>query len=76
VGVGNHKLFLLFIFWINVISCYTLVLIIAKHMTCSMWRHHDGCRSTPMGFIMQLFLVVEAVLFGKEKQANQLTNNP
>lgn len=64
VGVGNHKLFLLFIFWINVISCYALVLIIAKHLTCSMWRSHAGCRSSPRSFVITIFLVVEAVLFG------------
>ena len=36
IGLGNHKLFLLFIFWINIISGYALILIILKHFFCSL----------------------------------------
>jgi palmitoyltransferase len=38
VGLGNHKLFMQFVLCINAVSLYALVLIMAKAVTCSMFR--------------------------------------
>jgi len=58
VGIGNHKLFLLFLFWVNSVCIYSLVLLIAKFIMC-----RGECGSTNQ-HLLSVFLLVEAVLFG------------
>jgi palmitoyltransferase ZDHHC3/7/25 len=36
VGIGNHKLFLLFLFWVNVVCVYSILLIFDRYMLCFM----------------------------------------
>lgn len=59
VGVGNHKLFLLFLLWVNVVCGYALVLIICKYSFCKA----EGC-GTSSENLLAVFLLVEAALFG------------
>ncbi|RYH17585.1 hypothetical protein EON65_28365, partial [archaeon] len=61
VGLGNHKLFVLFVFWILMTCLYSLVLTVAKFISCSM-GYHD-C-SQPSGQLIIIFLVIEGCLFG------------
>ena len=65
MGIGNHKLFLLFLLWVNVVCAYALVLTICKYSFC---RPAGGPSSNDCGTAMQnlmaVFLLVEASLFG------------
>uniref|UniRef100_K3WKJ1 Palmitoyltransferase n=1 Tax=Globisporangium ultimum (strain ATCC 200006 / CBS 805.95 / DAOM BR144) TaxID=431595 RepID=K3WKJ1_GLOUD len=58
VGLGNHKFFLLFIFYVFILSLYALVLVSLRYARCI----NDNCPSS--GAIRVVFLVLEAVLFG------------
>lgn len=40
VGLGNQKLFLLFLLWVNITCIYSLVLIIGKFSFCTSHRHN------------------------------------
>lgn len=62
VGVGNHKLFLLFVFWVFVTCMYSMLLVLAKYIICIGGGHK--CHSTPRNHFLVIFLVVESILFG------------
>lgn len=61
IGVGNHKLFLLFIFWVCVVCFYALVLIVAKYIAC--YFDLNACGSANDNIFI-IVLLVESVLFG------------
>ncbi|GAB9466587.1 hypothetical protein Gpo141_00003958 [Globisporangium polare] len=58
VGLGNHKFFLLFIFYVFLLSFYALVLVSLRYARCV----NENCPS--YGALRVVFLVLEAVLFG------------
>jgi palmitoyltransferase len=58
VGLGNHKFFLLFIFYVFVLSLYALVLVSLRYARCV----NENCPSH--GAFRVMMLVLEAVLFG------------
>lgn len=60
IGVGNHKLFLQFVFYVFCSCSYSLVLTSARYLLCT-WR--DDC-GEPTEHLMVIFLVIEAILFG------------
>jgi len=62
VGVGNHKLFLLFVFWVFVTCMYSMVLVLIKYISCinGGYRCHSGASHQ----LLVIFLVVESILFG------------
>lgn len=60
IGLGNHKLFLLFLFWIFMTCIYSIVLVIGRYTMCSL-RHNCGIMELDL-FVV--FLMVESVLFG------------
>ncbi|TMW63283.1 hypothetical protein Poli38472_002224 [Pythium oligandrum] len=58
VGLGNHKFFLLFIFYVFLLSCYALLLVFFRYARCM-------SVSCPTHAALKVIcLVVEAVLFG------------
>ncbi|EQC42560.1 hypothetical protein SDRG_00290 [Saprolegnia diclina VS20] len=58
VGLGNHKFFLLFIFYVFLLSLYAMALVVARYSHCM----HETCAST--GAVHVICLCLEAVLFG------------
>lgn len=62
VGIGNHKLFLLFLFWINVMCDYSLLLIACRYAFCMLGR--TDCSGSDDGNLCIILLMVEAALFG------------
>jgi hypothetical protein len=62
VGVGNHKLFLLFVFWVFVSCMYSMLLVLTKYIYC-IGGHHKCHTSARLQFLV-IFLVVESILFG------------
>ena len=60
VGIGNHKLFLQFLFWINVMSCYSLVLNITRYVNCV--NAGLACGSI-LDHTMSLLVLLESILF-------------
>ena len=63
VGIGNHKLFIVFLFWVNVVCWYALALIAGRVFTCWMYTKAElNCFDvhTNMGVI---FLFMESMLF-------------
>ena len=62
MGVGNHKLFLLFVFWVFVTCMYSMVLVLCKYINCLGKGHR--CHSGPENHLLVIFLVVESILFG------------
>lgn len=63
IGIGNHKLFLLFLLYITVISIYALLLIIAKYTYCFTATQPHVC-GTDYHNNLIIFLLVESLLFG------------
>ena len=68
VGIGNHKYFLLFVFYTMLSCIYSFSLVIVRFMGC-MHRHgpghrHASCLDRPTQLLSILGLVVEALLFG------------
>jgi hypothetical protein len=75
VGIGNHKYFLLFIFY-TLLSCvYSMILIITRFSSCMGMSHkrgdhshhhepHVSCLDQPTQLLTILGLLVEALLFG------------
>lgn len=70
VGIGNHKYFLLFVFYTLLSCAYTIVILISWFTVC---MQHQGrgrnvrdiaCLDSPKHLLNLLGLVVEAVLFG------------
>lgn len=62
MGVGNHKLFLLFVFWVFVTCMYSMLLVLTKYIVCISGGHK--CHSTARVQFLVIFLVVESILFG------------
>ncbi|GLD93019.1 hypothetical protein PINS_up001611 [Pythium insidiosum] len=58
VGIGNHKFFLLFIFYVFCMSAYALILVFFRYARCM----NVSCPTHAA--LRVIFLVVEAVLFG------------
>jgi hypothetical protein len=69
VGIGNHKYFLLFVFY-TCISCIYSISLVATRFTSCMHRtghirtHHMTCLDRPTQLLTILGLVVEGILFG------------
>lgn len=69
VGIGNHKYFLLFVFY-TLLSCmYSFSLVMLRFYTCMsrhghVRTHHMTCLDRPSQLLSILGLVVEAILFG------------
>lgn len=78
VGLGNHKFFLLFLFYVFSCSVYALSLIFVRFVHCvgtsRRLRHGHtqnktvevlpGCEGSLFGSAMMFCVVLEAVLFG------------
>jgi DHHC palmitoyltransferase len=60
VGIGNQKLFLLFIFYTAVVCGYALALILSRFAACAL--NNLDCGSE-VDFLMVLFLFLESLLF-------------
>jgi hypothetical protein len=62
VGVGNHKLFLLFVFYVFLTCSYALLLTSSQYLACIL---RENCASLNAGKqLMIIFLVIESILFG------------
>jgi len=61
VGIGNHKLFLLFIFWVNIVCCYSIILIIFRFFSCM--SVESQC-VTSWDVIHIMCLLIESILCG------------
>ncbi len=65
MGLANHKFFLLFIFYIHVISAHALLLVGAHVWHCFSPVTPEICAGAPgAGFVAVLILCVLAALFG------------
>jgi hypothetical protein len=69
VGIGNHKYFLLFVFYTCLSCVYSISLIFIRFMDCMgrhghVRTHHLTCLDRPTQLLSILGLFVEAVLFG------------
>lgn len=69
VGIGNHKYFLLFIFYTFLSCMYSFVLVMTRFFSCMgrnghVRAHHMTCLDRPTQLLTMLGLVVEAILFG------------
>lgn len=71
VGIGNHKYFLLFIFYTFITCIYSMSLVVFRFMVCMQNSpHHHGhrrsmhCFDRPTDLLYILGLVVESLLFG------------
>lgn len=59
--MGNHKLFLQFLFWVFTSCIYSLILVAAKYVGCLL-RGRE-CNSAFDEHLLVIFLAVEAILF-------------
>ncbi|RLN47827.1 hypothetical protein BBJ28_00001743 [Nothophytophthora sp. Chile5] len=71
VGLGNHKFFLLFIFYVFLLSTYALTLVFLRYAKCInesyvtfLLLRNSGILCPTYGAIRVVCLVLEAVLFG------------
>lgn len=67
VGIGNHKYFLLFVFYTFLSCMYSLTLIVLRFFLCirlHSGRKHVHCLDEPTHLLNILGLLVEAILFG------------
>lgn len=69
VGIGNHKFFLLFIFYTFVSCMLTLVLLVWMFFSCTVATGYlnagtTACIDNPMDLLGLVGLLVEALLFG------------
>lgn len=62
IGINNHKLFILFTFWVFVISFYAIILVILKFLSCL--GNRGGCVQSIQEQLFITFLMVESILFG------------
>lgn len=60
VGIGNHKLFIQFIFWVNMMSCYSLILNASRYVSCI--NAGLACGSV-LDHTMSLLVLLESILF-------------
>ena len=63
VGIGNHKLFIVFLFWVNVVCWYSLILLVGRFTYC--WSHSAADKTCfAYNTIMSvIWLFIEALLF-------------
>jgi len=69
VGIGNHKYFLLFIFYTCLSCIYSLTLLFWRVVDCTSHHghvrtHHITCLDKPSQLLGMLGLLIEAILFG------------
>jgi hypothetical protein len=70
VGIGNHKFFLLFVFYTFLSCIYSMLLIVARFTACTGENHHryhsrhSTCLDKPSQLLSILGLLVESLLFG------------
>jgi len=71
VGIGNHKYFLLFLFYTFLSCIYSMTLVVFRFVLCMKMSHHlDGhrhhlhCFDQPTHLLHILGLMVESLLFG------------
>jgi hypothetical protein len=65
VGIGNHKYFLLFIFYTCLSCTYAMGLVIARFVSCiGKIEHHEPCLDAPTHLLGVIGLCVESMLFG------------
>lgn len=69
VGIGNHKFFLLFIFYTFISCMFSLVLLVWKFCSCYVATGYmnagtTACIDDPKQLIALIGLLVEAILFG------------
>lgn len=62
VGIGNHKFFMLFIFWTNVVCSYALIMVLSMYSACIF--RYGKCVSDANENILGVLLLVESILFG------------
>lgn len=62
VGLGNQKMFILFLLYIFVTSVYALLLLIFMFFSCTLDPH--SCNVSRSDSLVVVFLLVEALLFG------------
>jgi len=62
VGIGNHKFFILFIFWTNVVCSYALIMVLSMYSACVF--HYGNCVTNANENILGVLLLVESILFG------------
>jgi len=58
VGIGNHKLFLLFIFFVFVVSLYSVALLTMQYVLCSVYG--SGCGDDMINMFV-VFLLIESL---------------
>ena len=61
VGIGNQKLFLLFVGWTSVVCGYALILIVSRFVLCAVENKACGNEGH---LLFVLFLFIESMLFG------------
>ena len=69
VGIGNHKYFLLFVFYTFLSCLYSFTLVMTRFYSCMsrhghVRSHHLTCLDYPTQLLPILGLVVESILFG------------
>mmetsp|Transcript_8360 Transcript_8360/g.10576 ORF Transcript_8360/g.10576 Transcript_8360/m.10576 type:complete len:422 (-) Transcript_8360:190-1455(-) len=65
VGIGNHKYFLLFIFYTFCSCSYAMSLVIARFIDCiGHVQKHEPCLDKPTHLLALIGLVIESMLFG------------
>lgn len=64
VGIGNHKFFLLFIFYTCLSCFYSLTLMIWRFCECTMGNMTSRCLDDPSELLNYAALFAEALLFG------------
>lgn len=65
VGIGNHKYFLLFIFYTFLSCSYAMTLVIFRFVECiGHMEKHQPCLDQPTNLLSLIGLMVESALFG------------
>ncbi len=65
VGIGNHKYFLLFVFYTCLSCMYAMTLVIMRFVQCiGKIEHHEPCLDNPEHLLGIIGLCVESLLFG------------
>lgn len=63
VGIGNQKLFIVFLFWVNFVCCYSLILLAARVIACYFSFATDNYCTDINTVFGLVFLFMEAALF-------------
>ncbi|TMW63029.1 hypothetical protein Poli38472_005647 [Pythium oligandrum] len=64
VGIGNHKFFLLFLFYVAVTSVHVLLLVVAEHLTCTRGKPFCGFQAEAFPGRLGVWLLAAACVFG------------